>query len=83
MASQSHVFARNLKIAQAEAGLSNREVANALGVSESLLGKWRRGDGKPSVDNAVALAQLVGRPVEWLNTDHVERQANNGSKAAA
>jgi transcriptional regulator with XRE-family HTH domain len=67
---KENFFAENLRVAQAEANLTNQQVAHALGISESLLGKWRRGASKPSVDNAVALAKIVGRPVEWLTTDH-------------
>lgn len=69
---ETAIFAQNLRKAQAEAGLSNREVAQALEVSESLLGKWRRGAGKPDLGNAVALARLLGRSVEWFAQDHDE-----------
>lgn len=64
------IFSRNLKRAQAEAGLANRQLANILGISESLLGKYRRGSVQPGLDNAIKLAEVLGRPVEWFTEDH-------------
>ncbi len=62
--------------------MSNMELAQALGISESLLGKWRRGDSKPSLDNAVGLAGQLGCTVEWLNAVHSE-PATSESRSAA
>lgn len=59
-------FARALCAAQVKAGLSNRELAQRVNVSDSQLGKWKRGDVAPNLDNAVGLASALGVSVEDL-----------------
>lgn len=62
--------AANLRMAQAAAYLSNRELAHAIGVSERLLGKWRSGSITPSWPKLVALGDALGREASWFYAEH-------------
>lgn len=62
--------AANLRMAQAAAYMSNRELAHAVGVSERLLGKWRAGTITPSWPKLVALGEKLGRDPAWFYAEH-------------
>lgn len=62
--------AENVRAAQAAALISNRELAQRIGVSERLLGKWRSGDITPSWTNIVALGEVLDRDPAWFYADH-------------
>lgn len=64
--------AENLRSAQAGALLSNRELAQALEITERLLGKWRSGEGIPSWPNLVRLGKALDRDPAWFYVDHSE-----------
>ena len=49
-----------------EAGLTQRELAEALGVSRQAVSKWETGTADPSTSNLLALAKLFGVPAEEL-----------------
>jgi phage repressor protein C with HTH and peptisase S24 domain len=48
--------------------LSVVEMAQAIGVSDNAIYKWKSGRGVPSVANLVSLAKMAGVSVEWLAT---------------
>jgi transcriptional regulator with XRE-family HTH domain len=52
------------------AGLSNQDVATAVGVSDETISRWRKGTSKkgPSLSEAVKLARRLGTTVEYLAT---------------
>ncbi|ORJ23924.1 helix-turn-helix transcriptional regulator (plasmid) [Rouxiella badensis] len=56
---------------------SLRGVAEALGVSHSALSHLERSDAMPSLDFAIKLAELYGKPVEWVLTG-VDAAMENG-----
>jgi transcriptional regulator with XRE-family HTH domain len=66
------LFATRLREAQKEAGLSNRQVARDADISESLLGKYRRGESVPGLANAAKLAAAVGKPLDYFAPDAEE-----------
>ena len=53
-------LASRLRTARTERGLSQEEVARALGVSRQSVSKWERGEALPSRANRQALAALYG-----------------------
>ena len=55
---------QNLRRARAQAGLSQREVAQHLGVSRPTYTYYETGHTTPSVFDLYRLAQLYGRPME-------------------
>ena len=52
-------FADALAQAQEKAGLSNVQVAAALGVSEQAVYSWRRGQAQPKGAHLIKLMQLM------------------------
>jgi transcriptional regulator with XRE-family HTH domain len=51
------------------AGLSNQAVADAVGVSDQTIARWREGDGKgPPLGQALRLVVKLGVSVEFLAT---------------
>ena len=49
-----------------EAGMTQRDLAEALGVSRQAVSKWETGTADPSTSNLLALAKLFGVPAEEL-----------------
>jgi transcriptional regulator with XRE-family HTH domain len=64
--SSKTLFGSRLGEAQREAGISNRELAQAMDISESLLGKWKRGDSHPGFENAARLARALDKPLDFF-----------------
>lgn len=62
-------FARCLRDAQAEAEMSNRELAHDADISESLLGKYRRGESTPGLEIASRLARALGKSLDYFAPD--------------
>ena len=54
---------RNRRI---EMGCSQEDIAKLVGISHSFYAKIERGVKKPGVDNAMALAAVLGLPLETL-----------------
>jgi len=51
------------------AGFSSlRELAREIGISESAIRKWQKGETEPTLGNLVTLSRLGGVNVEWLAT---------------
>ena len=47
-------------------GLSQEELAEALGISRQAISKWERGESGPDVDNAILLGRLYGVSLDEL-----------------
>lgn len=60
------VFSDNLKRIRTEAGLSQGEFAEKLGMPQSYVSRLERGIHNPAVDVAVQLAKALGVTVEYL-----------------
>lgn len=60
----------NLKLARMRAGYTQKEVAERLGISESLVAKWETGRSRPRGDKLSALAELLAaRPEELVDAN--------------
>lgn len=53
-----------IKLLRTEAGLSRKELADAVGVNFQTIGYLERGDFNPSLELAFKLAEHFGVPVE-------------------
>lgn len=49
-----------------EKGLSAYAVAKSTGIANSTISDWKKGKGKPSTDNIVALADLFNVSTDYL-----------------
>lgn len=69
-ASSTTTVAKNLRIAQAVAQVSNLDLAAAVDVSPRTVGKWRRGEIEITLTSLDRLAGVLGRDVAWFLADH-------------
>lgn len=56
----------NLNVWIAKSGMSKKEVANKMGVSQEVLSRWINNHSKPSLENAFKLAELLNCKVDDL-----------------
>lgn len=59
-------FSERLKKLRKDAGLTQVEVANKLGISQPAYASWERGIKKPTQDNLVKIAQILNVSVDYL-----------------
>ena len=53
-----------LPVARKIAGMTQKDLAAAIHVSESTIIKWEKGRGEPSVSKAIAIGKAVGIPYD-------------------
>ena len=56
----------NVRKKMKEKGLIGKDMASALGISESAFSKWNRGINKPTVKNLMAMAEVLDCPLSDL-----------------
>ena len=56
-----------LEAARVNAGLTQKQVCDAIDISLTTIGLWERGDRMPTVDKAIALSELYGVPLDCIN----------------
>lgn len=59
-------FSERLKKLRKEAGLTQVDVAEKLGISQPAYASWERGVKKPTQDNLVKIAQVLNVSVDYL-----------------
>ena len=59
-------FGDKLLLVRKDRGLSQEEVAEAVGVSRQAVAKWESGQGYPDIENLVALSDLFGVSIDRL-----------------
>lgn len=66
---ETSLFGARLKHERKRLGLSQEQVAGAVGVSREMWGKYERGDATPGADVLVKLVQVGGDPSTLLVVD--------------
>lgn len=56
-----------LEAARVNAGLTQKQVCEAVGISLTTIWLWEKGERIPSVDKALKLAELYGLPLDCIN----------------
>jgi transcriptional regulator with XRE-family HTH domain len=56
-----------IKAARTNVGLSQKEAADRLGISNKTLGNWENGITYPPADKIPAICELYGVPYDMLN----------------
>ncbi len=64
--SQNEIIAENLSLYRKLNGLTQSELANAIGYSNKSVSKWERGDGLPDIIMLVFLSEIYGITVSEL-----------------
>lgn len=65
-----------LEAARVNAGLSQKEAANRLNISNTTLGKWENGETFPGADKIPDICELYG-----IHYDHINFLPNRSLKA--
>lgn len=63
----SEKFRISLEAARVNAGMTQPQAAQALGVSVATILKWEKGTTLPTIDKAIALASLYSVPLDAIN----------------
>lgn len=61
-----------------ESGLTQVQLSNATGLSQSSISRYLRGLMEPSASDAASLASALGRPLDWF----FKEQADHGEGSA-
>jgi transcriptional regulator with XRE-family HTH domain len=60
------VFAEHLKTIRKSKGLTQSKVARGIDISERIYQNYESGEGKPSFDNIIALADFFEISIDYL-----------------
>lgn len=60
------VFSRIIRLNRQKQMKTQKQIANAVGVSSQTVSGWEAGEKLPTVDKAVALAEELGVSLDWL-----------------
>lgn len=69
------VVATNAAAELARTGMNITELAAAAGTSERQIYRLLRGEHEPRLASVQRVAQAFGRDIQWMLTDHSERDA--------
>ena len=61
-------FAENFKRARKTVGLTQQQVADALGLERSAIAHYEKGDSMPSLRNILKICKLLNMSIEELLT---------------
>lgn len=72
-------FSERLKELRKQAGLTQVDVAEKLGISQPAYASWERGVKKPTQENLVKIAQILNVSVDYLvgNLDEKSDELDN------
>ncbi|EFQ54237.1 helix-turn-helix transcriptional regulator [Streptococcus parasanguinis] len=70
-------FSERLKNLRKEAGLTQVDVAEKLGISQPAYASWERGIKKPTQDNLVKLSKILYVSVDYLLGNTENRQTSD------
>jgi DNA-binding XRE family transcriptional regulator len=55
-----------LPVARKIASITQKDLATAVGVSESTVINWEKGRSEPTVNQALAISEVVGIPIDSI-----------------
>jgi len=70
IANMSREIHNRIAMFRADAGMTRRELSEAVGVNPQTIGFLERGDYKPSLELALSMAEVFGVSVELLFSFH-------------
>lgn len=60
-------LSEKIRIKRKEKGLSQKMLANYLGISDRAVSKWEKGLSKPSVGNLFRISEILGVPADYFS----------------
>lgn len=72
-------FSERLKTLRKEAGLTQVDVAEKLGISQPAYASWERGVKKPTQENLVKIAHILDVSIDYLVGNSVEKSDELGN----
>lgn len=72
-------ISERLKSARKRAGLTQRELGEAVGISAQAIAQWEQGQTAPSNSNALKVAQATGVSAQWLLFGPLQEQHKNAT----
>lgn len=60
------IFSKRLKELRTERGISQITIAEAIGVSQSMLTRWESDECEPTASNIIALSNFFEVPTDYL-----------------
>ena len=70
-------FSERLKKLRKDAGLTQVDVANKLGISQPAYASWERGVKKPTQDNLIKLSKILYVSVDYLLGNTESKQTSD------
>ena len=61
-----HTFADRLKTARINAGYTQKELANKLGIAQSSVSAWGTGDCYPTIEHVKAITEILDVTFDYL-----------------
>lgn len=66
---------RNIRRARTEKDMTQRQLAVAMDIDVMAVSRWERAEHRPSDDNLLIVASVLGRDFAWFFVDHSEEAA--------
>lgn len=63
---QIEQIASRLRVLEAILGMSSSAIADAAGIARNTYSQWRKGKGRPQLDQAVLLCDRFGITLDWI-----------------
>ena len=60
------IFSERLKTLRKEKKLTQKELAEQIGISQKSYSHWETGKNEPSLENLIKLADLLEVSIDWL-----------------
>lgn len=65
-------FSERLMILRKQAGLSQEQLADRLGVTRQSVSKWESGTALPELVKLISLSEIFGVSLDYLVKDYIE-----------
>ena len=71
-------FSERLMILRKQAGLSQEQLADRLGVTRQSVSKWESGTALPELVKLISLSEIFGVSLDYLVKDYIEEPESAG-----
>lgn len=68
-------ISKKIRVLRTDKGMSQKDLANILGISDRAVSKWENGLSMPSLENIFKMAKAFNISVEYFNTEKCEQKS--------